>query len=450
MSLTPGNVSHAHGLEHGLLFVLLQLALIILVARLAGGGARVLGQPRAVGEMLAGLLLGPSLFGRLAPEAQRFVFQSTDSLPLGIISQIGLILLMFQIGLEFDFSHLRAPGNKRAVVAVALAGIALPFTLGGAFGLVSSPMLAAGIDPSAYALFMATALSITAVPVLGRIMLEYRLAQTRIGVITIAAAAINDAIGWTLLALITAWVSARLAPAGTLLQLAYLAAYALLCWWLMRPLLRRAARSMRRDDEVLTQDLMALLLIAMFLSAIITHRLGLFAIFGGFVIGVLLHDEHALAAAWKAKAEDLVMVFFMPVFFTYTGLRTDIGHLAGAEPWAWFALVLLLAVLGKFGGCYAAARWTGLDPVAARNVAIMMNARGLMELVIANVGLDLGVIPPPVFTMLVMMAVLSTMMTAPALRRWLPKGRYAIASDPAGRPEAHASGRSSGGTQGTK
>jgi len=417
----PAAQGNAQALEHVLFFVLLQLSLIIVAGRIAGGIACRLGQPRAVGEMLAGLVLGPSLFGHLAPEAHQFVFRSTDTLPLGIISQIGLILLMFQVGLDFDFSHLQAPRNRRAAIAVALAGIALPFGLGLAFGVASSLQLAPGIDPASYALFMATALSITAVPILGRIMMEHDLTRTRIGVIAIAAAAITDAIGWTLLAFVTAWVTNRLAPTETLLQLASLILYGLACWWLVRPLLRRAIRRLRRGDDALTQDLMALLLAAVFLSGIVTSRLGLFGIFGGFLIGVLLHDQHRLVAAWQAQAADLVMVFFMPVFFTYTGLRTDVGHLDETELWGWFALVLLLAVLGKLGGCYLAARGSGLDRADARSLAILMNTRGLMELVIANVGLDLGVIPPSVFTMLVFVAVVSTMMTAPALRLSRPR-----------------------------
>ncbi|RYU60466.1 sodium:proton antiporter [Methylolobus aquaticus] len=419
--MAPQGAPPGQGLEQVLPFVLLQLSLIIVMGRVAGGLAQRLGQPRAVGEMLAGLLLGPSLFGRLAPAAQAFVFESTDTLPIGIISQIGLILLMFQIGLEFDFSHLQAGRNKRAAIAVALVGIVCPFIFGFGFGFGSSATLAPFIDRSAYSLFLATAFSITAVPVLGRIMMEYGLTQTRIGVITIAAAAITDAIGWTLLALISTWVTSRLAPLDTLLQLGYLGLYGLACWSLLRPLLRWLVRVMRRGDDVLTQDLMALLLAAVFLSAIVTNWLGLFAIFGGFVIGMLLHDQRALVDAWKARAADLVMVFFMPVFFTYTGLRTDVGHLDSPQLWGAFALALLLAATGKFGGCYLAARWSGLDASSSRNVAIMMNTRGLLELVIANVGLDLGVIPPSVFTMLVLMAVLSTMMTAPALRRWLPR-----------------------------
>lgn len=410
----------AQGAETLLCFTLLQIGLIILAARVAGHVARRLGQPRAVGEIVAGLMLGPSLFGALAPDAFHWLFRSVDATPLTIVSQIGLILLMFQVGLEFDFSHLGERRNRRAVVLVTLAGIVAPFALGLGFGWASAPVLAPGVPPLAYSLLLGVALSITAVPILGRIMIEFGLTRHRLGVITIAAAATSDAVGWVLLALVAAVAASRFSWVATATQIGGLLAYLLASWFVLRPVLRRVLRWFPHGPDSLPQDLLALLLVVVFGSALLTSQLGIFAIFGGFTVGVLLHDRHDLVSAWKHQVENLIMVFFLPIFFTYTGLRTDIGSLASGELWAWCGLLIGLAVLGKFGGCYLAARWAGLSAAESRNIAIMMNTRALMELIVVNLGYDLGLVTRPVFTMLVLMAVASTLMTAPGLRLWLP------------------------------
>jgi Kef-type K+ transport system membrane component KefB len=410
-----------HSLEDLLFFTLLQLILIILAARMAGALARRWGQPRAVGEIVAGLLLGPSLFGLLAPDTFHWLFRSVDSTPLMIMSQIGLILLMFQVGMEFDFSQLGDAANRRAAGWVTLAGIVLPFGLGLGFGWFSAPALASGIPAIAYGLFIAIALSITAVPILGRILMEFGLTRSRVGVITIAAAAANDAIGWVLLAVVAAVASSQLSWPVVGRQVGLLLVYLLISWVLVRPVLHRVLRLFPAvAGGQLPQDLLALLLLIVFASAMVTSQLGIFAIFGGFTAGVLLHDRHDLAAAWRDRVEDLLAVFFLPIFFTYTGLRTDIGSLATASLWLWCGALIVLATLGKFGGGYFAARRSGLSMAESRCIGIMMNTRALMELIVINLGHDMGVIPREVFTMLVLMAVLSTLMTAPCLRRWLP------------------------------
>ncbi len=416
--------SSFHSLEHLLLFTLLQLVFIILAARLLGALAQRWRQPRAVGEIVAGLLLGPSLFGMMAPETFRWVFRSVDGTPLTIMSQIGLILLMFQVGMEFDFSRLGERANRRAAWLVTLAGIGLPFGLGLGFGVLSAPALAPGISVPAYSLFIAIALSITAVPILGRIMMEFGLTRSRIGVITIAAAAANDAIGWVLLAVVAAVASGQLSWPAVGQQVGLLLAYLTVSWLLIRPALHRVLRFYPIAHGKLPQDLLALLLVVVFGSAMVTSQLGIFAIFGGFTAGVLLHDRPALVEAWRHRVEDLLTVFFLPIFFTYTGLRTDIGSLLSAELWLWCGALIALATAGKLGGCYLAARLGGLSPAESRCIGIMMNTRALMELIVINLGHDLGVIPREVFTMLVLMAVLSTLMTAPALRRWLPATGY--------------------------
>ncbi len=409
-------------MERLLFAVLLQLVVIVLFARLSGVVAQRLAQPLVVGEIIGGLLLGPSLFGRLAPDLFDYVFKYPPAeLSMQILSQIGLVLLMFQIGLDFDFSHLRQSQNRRAVIGVSVASVALPFATGFWIGRISAPHLAPGIDRLAYELFVATAFSITAIPILGRIMIEFGLTKTRLGAVAISAAAINDVIGWVLLAVITAMTIAQFSPSGVLRQIGSLAIYTILCWFVVRPLLQRLLRLYRMRGDVLPNNLMVIVLGCVFLSAIATYRLGIFAIFGGFMMGVLLYSENDFVRAWKGKVADFVTVFFLPIFFTYTGLRTNVNGLDSASLWLWCAVMIGGATFGKFAAAYGAARWAGMAHHESSCLGIMMNTRALMELIILNVGYDLGVIPPNVFTMLVLMAIVSTVITAPLLRIWLPK-----------------------------
>ncbi len=412
-----------------LFFTLLQLTVIILAARLGGEVAHRIGQSPAVGEIIVGILLGPSLFGLVAPGVFEYVFRSVPPEPMQMLSQIGLILLMFQIGLEFDFAHLLDRHHRRAVTYVATASMVAPFALGFGFGYVAAPQLSPGVDPLVSALFIATAFSITALPILGRIMIEFKITRQPIGVIAISAAAINDVVGWLLLALVTALALAQFDPADFGLKVLLVAGFFLTWWFAIRPLLKRLIRlsqagpvptGEKAGRGKLTHNLLGILLAGIFISAITTYQLGIFAIFGGFMMGVILHDEHALIEAWKERIGHFVMVFFLPIFFTYTGLRTNIGGLDSVAAWGWCLLLIALATLGKFGGSYLAARWAGLSHQEGEVLGIMMNTRALMELIVINVGYDLGVISQQVFTMLVLMAIFSTVITTPGLRRWLP------------------------------
>ena len=435
--MTPS--AHAlavHQTEALLFFTLLQLTLIVLAARIGGELAHRVGQSPAVGEIIVGILLGPSLFGLLAPELFQYVFHSTPAAPMQMLSQIGLILLMFQIGLEFDFAHLTERNNRRAVALIASASMAAPFALGFGFGYLSAPLLSPGVNPLASALFIATAFSITALPILGRIMIEFKITRLPIGVIAISAAAINDVVGWLLLALVTALALAQFSAAAFTLKVALVGLFFVTWWFVVRPLMKRVIHaSQARPVPVgekggrgkLTHNLLGILLAAIFISAMTTYQLGIFAIFGGFMMGVILHDEHELIEAWKERIGHFVMVFFLPIFFTYTGLRTHIGGLDSAAAWGWCLLLIALATLGKFGASYVAARWAGMSHHEGKVVGIMMNTRALMELIVINVGYDLGVISQQVFTMLVLMAIFSTVITTPGLRRWLPKMGVAVA-----------------------
>jgi Kef-type K+ transport system membrane component KefB len=425
-----------HQTEALLFFTLLQLAAIVLAARLGGEVAQRVGQSPAVGEIIVGILLGPSLFGLLAPDLFQYVFHSTPAAPMQMLSQIGLILLMFQIGLEFDFAHLIERNNRRAVTAIAAASMVAPFALGFGFGWLSAPLLSPGVDRLASALFIATAFSITALPILGRIMMEFKITRLPIGVIAISAAAINDVIGWLLLALITALTLAQFSAAAFAFKVVLVGVFFLAWWFVVRPLMKRVihasqARPVPVGEKAgrgkLTHNLLGILLVAIFVSAMTTYQLGIFAIFGGFMMGVILYDEHELIEAWKERIGHFVMVFFLPIFFTYTGLRTDIGELDSAAAWGWCLLLIFLATLGKFGASYVAARWAGMSHHEGKVIGIMMNTRALMELIVINVGFDLGVISQQMFTMLVLMAIFSTVITTPGLRRWLPKMGVAVA-----------------------
>ena len=408
-----------HQTEALLFFTLLQLVVIVLAARLAGEIAVRISQSRAVGEIIAGLVLGPSLFGLLFPDIFGFVFHSVPSEPMTILSQVGLILLMFQIGLEFDFSHLRAHHNRNAVLRISAAGLAAPFSLGLLFGYVAAPHLAPEINRLGFCLFVATAFSITALPTLGRILMELGLTRTRVGVIAISSAVINDVAGWLMLAVVTALTVSQFSPAGFTVKIALIGIYVAFCWWAVRPLLLRLLLRSRASSPTLSPNLLGVMIGAIFISGMATYHLGIFAIFGGFMMGVLLHEQPLFVQAWREKVGQFVLVFFLPIFFTYTGLRTDIHSLDSLALWAWCLLLLALATIGKFLACYIAARRSGLDGRESKAIGIMMNTRALMELIVINVGLDLGVIPPSVFTMLVIMAVVSTIVTTPALRAWL-------------------------------
>ena len=411
----------AHKTEALLFFTLLQLTVIVLAARIGGTLALRIGQTAAVGEIIVGILLGPSLFGLLAPDLFQYVFHSGAPEPMQILSQIGLVLLMFQIGLEFDFSHLSEKRHRKPMLWVAAASLIAPFALGYFIGQLSAPILSPNAPPVASALFIATAFSITALPILGRIMMEFEMTRTPIGVIAISAAAINDVIGWLLLALVTTLTVAQFETSSYALKVGWVLLFFLVSWFVVRPLMKRLLHRFDARSGSLNNNLLGIVLAAIFLSAMTTYQLGIFAIFGGFMMGVLLHDERAFVDAWRKRIGPFVLVFFLPIFFTYTGLRTNIGGLDSASAWGWCVLIVALATLGKFGGAYLAARFARLSHNESKILGVMMNTRALMELIVINVGYDLGVISQQMFTILVIMAIFSTVITSPLLRRWLPQ-----------------------------
>jgi Kef-type K+ transport system membrane component KefB len=425
--MTPAAPAIAvHRQELLLYFTLLELAVIVLAGRVGDWGARRVGQAGVVGQILIGILLGPSLFGVIAPRTFDYLFRAAPPEPMQILSGLGLVLLMFQIGMEFEFAHLRQAVNRRAVLSVAGLCLVIPFALGLAFGYIAAPALSPSANRVHSALFVATAFSITALPVLGRMMIELDITRSALAVIAIGAAAINDVVGWLLLALITAVAAGDFNGSGYGLRVGLVGAYIVLCVFAVRPALKAAVRRANPAERGLSGSLIAGLLVLVFISAIATYQLGIFAIFGGFMMGVILFDEPPLVQAWRNSIGQFVNVFFLPIFFTYTGLRTSIGTLSSAADWGWCGITVLLASIAKFGAAYLAARLSGRTHPEAASLGYMMNTRGLMELVVLNVGYDLGVISQRMFTMLVLMAVVSNILTMPALRRYLPRAGVAV------------------------
>ena len=418
--------SSVHQTESLLFHILLQLIVMIAAARSANQLLRRLGQPGVIGEIIAGLLLGPSLFGHLFPGASVFLFGAQASVPITIISQIGLVLLMFQIGADFEFGHLARPRNRNGMIGIAVCSVGIPFALGFAIGRASASYLAPGIDNLTYSLFFGVGLAITAVPILGRILREFDLTQTEIGVVAISAAAANDVAGWVLLAGISAYAAAQFSAEAIGLQIAGILLLGVFAWLVLRRLVNWLLVKMPPEDGRVPLNLMTTIICLIFVMGICTYKLGIFTIFGGFLSGLLFHHDKRFVEAWRAQIGKFVLVFFLPVFFTYTGLRTNVLGLASASDWFWLCVVLAAAILGKIIPVYAASRSSGFNHQEATVLGCLMNTRALMELIVLNIGFDLGFIPQNVFTMLVIMAVVTTVMTGPLLRVLLPRAGYSI------------------------
>lgn len=409
-----------HATEQLLFSILVQLIIMIGAARLLNMAFRKMGQPGVIGEIVAGLLLGPSLFGHFFPELSVSLFGAKAAQPIVILSQIGLILLMFQIGSEFEFGHMKTPRNRRAMTLISIASIAVPFGLGFAIGQVSHSVLAAGIDPLVYSLFTGVAMAITAVPILGRILREYGLTRDEMGVVAISSAAVNDVVGWILLAGISAYAASQFSTGHMLVQLAGLAGLGLALWFVLRPAVDWLMKRFPIVEGQVPPTLMAIVIALTFGLGIVTYKLNIFAIFGGFAAGLLFHRHEDFVVAWRQQVGQFVLVFFLPIFFTFTGLRTNLLGL-GMGDLGWLGLVLAAAILGKIIPVYIGARLAGFDHPRSMVLGSLMNTRALMELIVLNIGYDMGFLPQKVFTMLVVMAVVTTVMTGPLLKWLLPK-----------------------------
>lgn len=410
-----------HEFESFLLRILLQLVVIIGAARIGAWLFGKLGQPQVVGEIAAGLLLGPSVLGQLSPGLVDSLFPSETAVVFRSLSELGLMLLMFLIGTEFDFSHLRNVG--RTSMSVATMGIVLPFGLGIMLALWMYPQVAPDVNQLGFVLIIAVALSITAIPILGRIMIELDIHRSGLGTLTIMAAAIDDALGWILLAAVSTLIGGAFQLQAIVGMLIMTLIFVATCWLLARYVFSNATDYiLNRETGELGVSGLSLILIAIFLSAIATNAIGIFSIFGPFVLGAMLSGQTRLCGAVQSRLQVIVYAFFLPIFFTFTGLRTDIGSLDSWQQWLMCGVLVLAATVGKMAGCGLAARFGGLSWRASGCVALMMNTRALMGLIAINVGRDMGVIPDSVFCMLVIMALVTTFMTTPLLRRLMGTG----------------------------
>ncbi|MCK6624906.1 MAG: cation:proton antiporter [Anaerolineae bacterium] len=399
-------------LGHPLSLLLLQIAVIILCARLLGFLFGKFGQPAVIGEIIAGIVLGPSLLGWLWPQVSGWLFRP-DSLPtLQFFSQLGLLLFMFIIGLELDVSLLK--NKAQAAVVVSHAGIVFPFFLGVwlAYGLFSQ-FAPGGVSFVAFGLFMGIAMSITAFPVLARIIQERGLTQSPLGALAITCAAADDVTAWCLLAAIVALIQAGTAMTA-LFTVLLAVIYVGLMFLGVRPLLQRLSARYGQPGQV-NKTFVAALFIVLFLSALTTEVIGIHALFGAFLAGAMMPSAPAFRHWLIARIADVSLVILLPLFFAFTGLKTQIGLLNNGALWLICGLIILVAVVGKFGGSLVAARFTGQSWADSCAIGALMNTRGLMELVVLNIGYDLGILSPTIFTMMVLMALITTFMTTPAL-----------------------------------
>lgn len=409
-----------------LALLLAQIASIVLLSRVVGLVTRALGQPLVMAEMLAGILLGPSLLGQVWPAAENALFPAASMPVLKTLSQLGLVLFMFLVGLELDPKLLSE--RRRASVLISHASIFVPFSLGlGAAWWLHARYAPSGVEFLPFALFLGTAMSVTAFPVLARILTERGLLQSRIGAIAIACAAVDDVTAWCLLAFVVAIARAHaLTEAG--LTAALSVAFSLGMLLVARPALRKLGQRAEARGGV-SSAMVVFVLFLLLVSAGITELIGIHALFGAFLFGAVLPKRGGVAKILAEKLEAVAVLLLLPLFFAFSGLRTRLGLLSGAGDWLVVLGIISLATLGKFGGSAVAARITGLRWREASAIGVLMNTRGLMELIVLNVGMDLGVISPTMFTMLVLMALVTTFATTPVLHLVYPDAQILRETD---------------------
>ncbi|HEV2763524.1 MAG TPA: cation:proton antiporter [Pyrinomonadaceae bacterium] len=394
--------------------LVVQISVILVVAHTVSWLLRRFGQPRVVGEMVAGILLGPSLLGWVAPNLSAWIFPPDSLGHLNSLSQVGLLLFMFMVGMELDTKKLQRLGH--VAVVISHTSIVVPFILGALLATHLYPRVADGSVPfTGFVLFMGAAMSVTAFPVLARILTEHNLLGTRLGTLTITCAAVDDVTAWCILAGIIGIVRAEANHLTLWQMLAGLVVYFGLMLLLVKPAVRRlAARSV---GSGVSDTLVAVLLLCALASSWATEWLGIHALFGAFFAGGIMPKEKEFTEEVVRKLRTLVVILLLPLFFAFTGLRTSIGLIIGPTMILYSALVFAVAVAGKFGGSALAARVMGVPWREAASIGILMNTRGLIELVILNIGLDIGVLNRPLFSMMVVMAVGTTLMTTPLLTR---------------------------------
>jgi len=387
-----------------------QLAFILATCRVVGLIARRFGQPQVVGEMIAGVVMGPSLFGLLFPDAQAHIFPKASLTITYAVAQIGLVLYMFLIGVEFQVELIRK--RLRSAASVSIAGIVTPFTLGSLLALAlvnNGQYFAPGVARWEAMLFMGAAMSITAFPMLARIIYERGLTGTSLGTLALAAGSMDDAAAWCILAIVLA--SFKSSPVIALSAIGGGALYAIVALTIGRRLLSRLGRRVESEGAMSAPVFTFVLTLVMF-AAWVTDSIGIYAVFGAFILGTAM-PRGLFAREIQWRLEPLTTNFLLPLFFVYSGLNTRLGLVDSILLWSVALVILLAACFGKGAACWLAARLNGEDNREALAIGTLMNARGLMELIILNIGLERGVITPTLFTIMVMMAIVTTLMASP-------------------------------------
>ena len=401
-----------HNLAHPTALVLAQIVTIIIVSRIFGFIFKKIHQPTVIGEIIAGIALGPSLLGMFFPEFSMALFPANSLGNLNLLSQVGLILFMFMVGMELDISVIQ--NQVKDAVVVSNAGILIPFTLGiGLAYFIYEHFAPTGVPFLSFGLFLGMAMSITAFPVLARIVQERGIHRTRLGALVITCAAIDDITAWCMLAAIIA-----IAKAGSVLSSLYVIllsiGYILVMFKVVRPFLKRVG-DLHASRENLSKQVVAIFFLTLLISSKPTATLGIHALFGAFLAGTIMPENSKFRNIFIQKIEDVALVLLLPLFFVFTGLRTQIGLLNDIYLWKVTGLIILVAITGKFAGSAIASKIMGQNWRDSLTIGALMNTRGLMELVVLNIGYDLGILSPEVFSMMVIMALVTTFMTGPAL-----------------------------------
>jgi Kef-type K+ transport system membrane component KefB len=399
-------------LRSALSILLLQLIVIIIAARLFGKLFLKIGQPPVMGEIVAGIVLGPSVLGLLSPSTMAFLFPTPSLDTLKLLSQVGVALFMFLVGMELDVQHLR----KKALEAIMVshASIIVPFFLGAALALMLYRPLAPGSTSfTAFALFMGIAMSITAFPVLARILEDRGMSQTYLGSIAITCAAVDDVTAWCILALVIAIAQAE-GVLAALLTIGFAFTFICIMLFLIKPQLARLIKAKTINQEY-GRGLMAGILAFVLASALMTEVIGIHALFGAFLAGVVMPSTTGLRLLLKEKLETLSSIVLLPLFFAFTGLRMQISLLNDWQSWVMCAAIVVIAIAGKLGASMLMARWTGMSWRDSFSLGVLMNTRGLIELIVLNIGYDLGILSARAFAMMVLMALITTFMTGPLL-----------------------------------
>lgn len=404
--------SFVENIQHPAGILLLQVTIIIIFARAFGWLFNKIGQPAVVGEILAGIVLGPSLLGLYLPDVSQFIFPTQSLGNLQVLSQIGLVLFMFVIGMELNLKVLKTKAHE--AVVISHASIIIPFAAGVALAFfIYSSFAPTGISFMSFGLFLGISMSITAFPVLARIIQERGIHKTKLGAIVITCAAADDITAWCLLAAVIAIVKAG-SFVSSIYTILLAVAYVLLMIRVVRPFLKRTAEKYK-TEKGFKKSAVAIFFLVLLVSSFVTETIGIHALFGAFMAGVIMPSNPRFRSMFIDKIEDVALVLLLPLFFVITGLRTQIGLLNDIYLWQVTGLIILVAVLGKFVGSALAARYVGQNWKDSLTIGTLMNTRGLMELVVLNIGYDLGILNDEIFAMMVIMALVTTFMTGPIL-----------------------------------